>query len=110
MRCSVLWYGLPGQVAVVQRLARLKLDQTRHWKMNNKEQSHSDRKMNWKTQVVATNLKIPCYHSTYVEPRERDVFLYSCKIKGFDYAICSNPVLAEMKGKVRIPVCLILLL
>lgn len=110
VRCSVLCYGLLGQVAVVQCLAHLKLDQIRHWKINNKEQSHGGRKMNWKPQVVATNLKIPCYHSTYIKPRKRDVFLYSCKVKRFDCAICSNHVLAEMKGKVRIPVSLILLL
>lgn len=78
--------------------------------MSNKEKSHGNRKMNWKTQVVATGLMIPCYHSTYVEPRKRGGFLYSCKVNWFDYAICSNHVLAEMKGEVRIPISLILLL
>jgi len=78
--------------------------------MNKKEQFHGGRKMNRKTQVFSTNLEIPCYCSLYVEHRKRDIFLYSCNVKRFDYAFYSNDVLAEMKGEVRIPVSLILLL
>lgn len=41
--------------------------------------------MDWKTQAAATNIKLLSYHSTYIEPRKRDVFLYSRKAKWFDY-------------------------